>query len=146
MNEDKEKKEYELAVLVKTEEELPKLLTLIGQHKGEMIAEPRAKRLALAYEIKGVNEAVFAYCGFRGFPEDAKNLEGDLNNRAEVLRSMIIASPPPAEKLSSPYMPRERRGRPSSSRSASTGSADKPPAPAHLSNEALEKKIEEILQ
>ncbi len=145
--EDIDKKEYEIAVLIKTEADLPNVLTLIGQHEGEISAEPKARNLALAYEIKKHKEAVFAYCNFRAYPENAKNLEKDLNSRTDVLRSMIIASPPAAEKIM-PNMGAMRRPR-RPMRSATPGAeapAAKPQAPRPLSNEALEKKIEEILQ
>jgi ribosomal protein S6 len=144
-NEDKDKKEYELALLLKSEEDLAKIVALVGTHNGEGVTEPRAKRLQLAYEIKKHTEAVFAYFTFKMFGDDAKALEHDLATRADVLRSMMIASPAPAERTAmSPLPPREER-RPRSS-APSSSDAPKPAAPRPLSNEALEKKIEEILQ
>lgn len=155
-NEDKDKKEYELALLLKNEDNLAGVLALVAQHNGEGASEPRAKRLQLAYEIKKLNEAVFVYFTFKMFGDDMNALEHDLNSRAEVLRSMVIASPAPAERPSASAMPPyERR---SSSRSSSGSSAPRSAAPASsasetkpapsrpLSNEALEKTIEEILK
>lgn len=146
-NEEKDKKEYELATLLKSEDNLAGVVTLVGQHNGEGVSEPHAKRLQLAYEIKKQTDAVFAYFTFRAFGDDVKALENDLNNRADVLRFMVIASPAPAERPSMGMMPHERRS-PSARttpRPAPTGDA-KSSAPRPLSNEALEKKIEEILQ
>jgi ribosomal protein S6 len=145
-NEDKDKKEYELALLLKTETDLAAVLTLVGQHHGEGVSEPRAKRLQLAYEIKKLNEAVFVYFTFKAFGYDINNLEHDLNSKAEVIRFMVIASPAPAEHVSSSAMPHDRRPsvRASAPRSAPTEVKAAPSRP--LSNEALEKKIEEILQ
>jgi ribosomal protein S6 len=150
MNEDKEKKLYELALLLKTEEDLVPLIALIRQYEGEIVLEPRAKKLALAYKIKGHTEAIFATLQFNAFPEAAKNLEQDLNNRPEAIRFLILASPPPPERReeSMPSFPGARRGRPSTPRAATPSDA-KPAAPrasGPLSNEALGKKIEEILQ
>jgi ribosomal protein S6 len=150
-NEEKDKKEYELALLLKSEDNLAGVLKLVAQHNGEGASEPRAKRLQLAYEIKKHNEAVFVYFTFKMFGDDMKALEHDLNSHADVLRSMVIASPAPAERTATSAMPprEERRGR------SSTPSYIAPAAPAEaprsapskpLSNEALEKKIEEILQ
>ncbi len=146
----KEKKAYELALLLKTEEDVAKAMTLLKQHNGELVSEPRAKKLALAYEIKKQNEAIFAYVTFHALPSDAKELERDLLNRPEILRSMIVVaeaqSDRPADMSAFPAM---HRGRPSSvaPRSAPTGSEARPSTPrGPLSNEALEKKIEEILQ
>jgi ribosomal protein S6 len=156
-NEEKDKKEYELAVLVKEEGDLAVVTALVGQHKGEGVSEPRAKKLALAYEIKGETDAVFAYCTFKAFGEEVKNLERDLNTHAAVLRFMIIASPPPAERPYSSMVPHERRGKapyagagsspsPSSESRESRPSTSRPASSGPISNEALEKRIEEILQ
>jgi ribosomal protein S6 len=150
-NEEKDKKEYELALLLKSEDNLAGVLKLVAQHNAEGVSEPRAKRLQLAYEIKKVNEAVFVYFTFKSFGDDMKALEHDLNTHADALRFMVIASPAPAERTANSAMPprEERRGRSSStpySAPAAPAEAPKPAASKPLSNEALEKKIEEILQ
>jgi ribosomal protein S6 len=150
-NEEKDKKEYELALLLKTEENLAGVLTLIGQHNGEGLSEARAKRLQLAYEIKKLNEAVFVNLTFKMFGDDMKALEHELNTAADVLRFMVIASPAPAERPSAGLMPQREERRPrSNSYTPSAPTAEAPaakPAPSRpLSNEALEKKIEEILK
>ena len=148
--EEKDKKEYELAVLVKNEEDLTPVTTLVRQHNAEISTEPRAKRLALAYEIKKNKEAVFAYCNFHALPEDAKALEHDLNTKAEVIRFMIIASPAPAQPTTGEMPGAPAAGAPKRrTRTMRTGTGateGKPTTPKPLSNEALEKKIEEILQ
>ncbi|HVO28614.1 MAG TPA: 30S ribosomal protein S6 [Candidatus Paceibacterota bacterium] len=144
---DRDRKEYELAVLVKDEADLAPVVALVREHNGEAPSEPRAKRLALAYEIKKRKEAVFAYFTFKAFGEDVKNLERELNTKPEVIRSLIIASPAPAmtmERQPLPMGAAKRRTR--VTRTGTAADAAKPVAPAPLSNEALEKKIEEILQ
>ena len=142
--EDIDKKEYEIAFLVESEADAAAVLTIVGQHGGEVSSELKTRNVALAYEIKKHKEAVFAYCNFRAYPTEAKNLEDDLNARQNVIRFMIIASPAAAEKPigSAPLM---RHRRPVRGTPTSEGQA-KPQAPRPLSNEALEKKIEEILQ
>jgi ribosomal protein S6 len=147
-NEEKDKKEYELALLVKNEADVAGVVALVGQHNGEGISEPRAKRLGLAYEIKKQTEAVFANFTFHAYGDDVKALEGDLNNHHEVIRFMVIASPVASELSTSPIVPQDRRpARPSRPMASSSDVRDSRPAPSRpLSNEALEKKIEEILQ
>ena len=149
-NEDKDKKEYELALLIKNEDNMPGVLALVAQHNAEGVSEPRAKRLQLAYEIKKHHEAVFVYFTFKAFGDDIKALEHDLNTYGDVLRSMVIASPAPAERTATSAMPprEERRGRSSTPYTAPAAPTEppKPAASKPLSNEALEKKIEEILQ
>jgi ribosomal protein S6 len=147
-NEDKDKKEYELALLLKSEENLGGVLTLVSSHHGEGASEPRAKRLQLAYEIKKHTEAVFAYFTFKMFGDDIKALEQELNTRPDVIRFMVIASPALAERTATSPMPLREERRPRSATPSSPSSdAPRSTAPSRpLSNEALEKKIEEILK
>jgi ribosomal protein S6 len=141
-NEEKDKKEYELAVLVKNETDVAPIVALVGKHGAEGISEPRAKRLGLAYEIKKQNEAVFASFTFKAYGDGVKELESELNIRPDVLRFLIIASPPVMEHSTSTIPPHERQ----SSRPVRNSFTEAKPASRPLSNEALEKKIEEILQ
>jgi ribosomal protein S6 len=149
-NEEKDKKEYELALLLNGEDDLAGVIKLVGTHNAESLSEPRAKRLQLAYEIKHHTEAVFVYLTFKMFGDDMKALEHELNTHADVLRFMVIASPAPAERTATSAMPpREERRPRSNSYAAPAGAPTEVPkaAPSKpLSNEALEKKIEEILQ
>jgi len=149
-NEEKDKKEYELALLLNGEDDLAAVIKLVGTHNAEGISEPRAKRLQLAYEIKKHTEAVFAYFTFKMFGDDMKALEHELNAHADVLRFMVIASPAPAERTATSAMPprEERRPRSNSYAAPAAAPSEIPKASPSkpLSNEALEKKIEEILQ
>ena len=149
-NEEKDKKEYELALLLNSEDDLAGVIKLVGTHNAESLSEPRAKRLQLAYEIKKHTEAVFVYFTFKMFGDDMKALEHELNTHADVLRFMVIASPAPAERTATSAMPpREERRPRSNSYAAPAATPSEAPRPAPskpLSNEALEKKIEEILQ
>jgi ribosomal protein S6 len=150
-NEEKDKKEYELALLLNSEDNLAGVIKLVGAHNAEGLSEPRAKRLQLAYEIKKHTEAVFVYFTFKMFGDDMKALEHELNTHADVLRFMVIASPAPAERTATSAMPprEERRPRSSTPYSAPAAAPVESPRPAPskpLSNEALEKKIEEILK
>jgi ribosomal protein S6 len=147
MDEAKDKKTYELALLLKSEDHLAGALTLLRQHNGEPLSEPRAKKLAFAYKIKGNTEGVFASVHFNAAQEDVKQLEHDLGTRPEIIRSMILVAAPPSEKspTAMPPFPAARRGKAPGARI--TAPAEVKPAPSSpLSNEALEKKIEEILQ
>jgi ribosomal protein S6 len=144
MDEDKEKKLYELALLLRAEEDLANVLAFVRAHEAEVVSEPRSKKLLLAYPIKGSDEALFASCMFQASGESAKRIERDLVTNAFVIRSMIMIATPPSERpVAVPPRPGERRPYASAVR---TPSADaKPAAPRPLTNDALEKKIEEIL-
>ncbi len=149
-NEEKDKKEYELALLLNSEDDLAGIIKLVGTHSADGLSEPRAKRLQLAYEIKKHTEAVFVYFTFKMFGNDMKELEHELNAHADVLRFMVIASPAPAERTATSAMPQREERRPRSNSYAAPAAAPTEvpkAAPSRpLSNEALEKKIEEILQ
>ena len=143
MEEEKDKKAYEIALLLKGEDDLAPVTEFVRQHNTEVVSEPRAKKLALAYKIKGNTEAVFVSFIVKMAPADAKQLEHDLQMRAGVIRSMVLIATPQSERpvSSGAPFPMPRRGRPSME-----SREPRPSAPQTLSNEALEKKIEEILQ
>jgi ribosomal protein S6 len=150
-NEDIDKKTYELALLLKDESQLAGVITLIKQHNGDVTLEPRAKKLALAYKIENYTEATFVSFQFSMFPDGAKELETDLNNSHDVIRFLILASPPAAEKHEgAPTFGAIRRSRPTSPTPRSSSSPDERTSAAPrvsagpLSNEDLGKKIEEF--
>ena len=87
---EKIKKEYELGVLVRKEEDLPEVRRVVEQHGGELSADFRAKKIALAYPIEKETEAFFAFARFSAEPASAKQLERDLGNEHVVLRSLIV--------------------------------------------------------
>ncbi len=148
----KDPKPYELGVLLKNEDDLAAVLAFLGQHGATMTGTPNPKKVALAYPVKKHTEAVFVSCLFFAEPQNAKMLEKDLSVRPEILRSILIANPPAEEKRQPGFdaaLPRRRTVRTpfrSSSAKAPEGRPSAPAAPSPLSNEALEKKIEEILK
>lgn len=138
--------QYELALLLKREEDLPGVATLLRQHNGETVGEPRAKKLALAYKIKGNTEAVFATCFFRASGVDVKQLENDLRTRPEVIRSMILRAAVQGVMplAASPAVLPERPGRIVGSRTGIVREPKKQAPREPLSNEALENLLKEI--
>ena len=141
---ERDKKLYEFSVLAKTEDELPGLAAFVGQHGGEVVGAFNPKRIAFAYPIKKQRDGIFAYMTFRAYGEDAKKLEEDLRTRQDLLRFLIISlkSTGVAAAAEQPAVVPRRRAAPSAAKGLSEAKA----APQPLSNEALEKKIEEILQ
>lgn len=135
--EDNIKKEYELAFLVNEETDAPGIVAALKAAGAEVHLEGPVRKTALAYEIKKQASAYFGFVQFAMDPAAAKALEGSLSLRPEVLRSMLITPPSAKEK---PYPQTAAPQRPSA----------KPYEPKAatpvLSNEALEKKIEEILK
>ena len=144
MSEDQEKKHYEISFLVKSDEEVPIVLRLVGQHGAEVQGEPKAGATNLAYEINKLSRAIFCFLTVRALPENIKLLEKDLAALPSILRFLVIKLPRESFGTRRGLSEYHRARKPPTARKSST-----PPAPKQqevLSNEAIEKKIEEILQ
>lgn len=137
------KKKYELSFLVKSENDVREVLKLLAQHQAEILGERPLKKLNLAYEINRVPQAYFGSINFTGAPADAKSLERDLGANAAVLRALIVKLP--KEKIA-PIATGEFRAPAKPLAPRRPPRVEMPQQPKPLSNEAIEKKIEEILQ
>jgi ribosomal protein S6 len=138
-----DKKEYEIAVLLKEEGSVKDVLKLLSQHGLEVREEGPLKKIQLAYPVEKATNAHFGFFHVLGLPAEVKLLEHDMRTQGGILRSLIVTLP--SDKAEAEGAMRMRR--PISRRPMAT---DAPTAPAPvrkaLSNEAIEKKIEEILQ
>ena len=105
-NEEKDRKEYELGILLAKEEDLPGVLALLASHHVENASEARSKRLTLAYEIKGHTEGVFASLTFKAFGDEVKALEIELTS-ADLAR--IDEAFPPGAAVDAGKVPLVRR-------------------------------------
>lgn len=142
--EDTEKvvKEYELGVLVRKEEDLPEVRRVVEQHGGKFANDFQVKKIALAYPIKHEKEAIFAFTRFSAEPAEAKQLERDLETTNVVLRPLITVR----AKISRREVVAAGKKRMTTSRPSVPVSQPSVPSVHTLSNEALTKKIEEMLQ
>ena len=132
-----DKKEYEISFLTTAEEGSAAVTKLIREKGGTLTLEGGLKKIALAYKIKKETEAFFGVYRFEMDGTGVKELEKDLLVTPLILRSIIIV--PPKIKPQAP------RRDPSAPRTA-PAAPEKKAGTEVLSNEALEKKIEEILQ
>ncbi len=142
----KDPKNYELAILLKSEDQVMEISAFLGQHQATLSGEPHIKKIALAYPIKKEREAIFVSYLFSATPDNAKKLEKSLSMRVDVLRSMIMIATPAEEGRSQLGDPSFARRLPRAAAPATATPVAKPAAASHLTNDALEKKIEEILQ
>ncbi len=137
--EDSEKKAYEISFLLGSEDKIDDIRKLLSQHGVDIAQEFGEKKINLAYPIKHLTQALFFALRVSSGPEEIKLLEKDLRSNKNALRSLIIALPVEknvrGERAPRPAMPTRR-----------TGVIQREPKARHLSNEAIEKKIEEILQ
>lgn len=136
---DLEKKSYEVSFLLESEDKVSDVRRLISQHGVDVAEELLEKKINLAYPIKNVTHALFGAWRVLAEPVKIKLLEKDLMSSKNVLRSLIISMPKEKDVhrevvQRSPILTRR------------TSVLRREPKPRPLSNEAIEKKIEEILQ
>lgn len=130
-------KEYEIAFLVKEEGEIPSLLALFKRHNVEVFFEGQVKKIALSYRIGKETQAWFVYVYARATPENLVALERDMRVTPNLLRFLILKAPAAREKKTAAPSEHMRAVAPQTSVRSSS---------VPLSNEELERKIDEILQ
>jgi ribosomal protein S6 len=141
-----DKKQYELSFLLLAENGVEGVLKLLSQHGAEVRAEGHLRKINLAYPIKKATQAYFGFVDFAGEPAEVKLLERDLESNAAVLRSLIIKLPKARFAPSGDTRKPAMKPTMMPSRKPMISTEAPKPKPVPLSNEALEKKIEEILQ
>ncbi len=142
---DLEKKSYEVSFLSESEDKVSDVRRLIGQYGIDVVQEFPEKKINLSYPINKVTQALFVALKVLSEPDKIKLLEKDLNSSKSVLRSLIITTPKTrvvrGDTAQKPVTPARRTGVPTREPREPREPRVKP-----LSNEAIEKKIEEILQ
>jgi ribosomal protein S6 len=135
-------KEYEISYILKDEADFKTLQDLLVAHEGEVFSETALRNVVLSYPIKKQTQAFFGYLHFKMDPEKIKSFDHDLKFNTPVLRFLIVT--PPFVKGKSTVAPKSKF------RTGSPAPKSETPTPTRtdslpLSNEDLEKKIEEIL-
>ena len=138
---EKEPKDYEIGFLAEDETGAGKVLQTLTAHGAEILLEGSVERVVLAYSILHRTAAHFGYFHFRIAPEGAELLKKALKAPAGIMRFLIITPP-----FAKPKPRWENRARRTTTAAPVTTQSAEAPAPLPLSNEALEKKIEEILK
>lgn len=133
---------YEMSFIQEPEEEsVPK--ESIEKFSGKILEDRPLMKIRFAYPIKKQTQGFLGFIKFAAEPERIVSINADLNLEKRVLRCMISRFSEKNEEegsLDGIQDGRVRRGRFVRGEKKTTGY--EPP----LSNEALEKKIEEILQ
>lgn len=137
--EDKDKKEYEISFLVRQEGEAKEVVSALKRHGAEVSYEAPLNKIRLAYPIKRETSAYFGYVWFFAMPEAIAQVEHDLRLNKEVLRFLVVTD---IVKKTAPEK-REMREAPKSAPLAPVAAL---PKEKELTNEDLEKKLEEILK
>ena len=141
MNEtDDVRREYEIAFLVKEEPTIPDVLGMLKRNGAEISFEGAFKKIALSYEIAHELHAYFGYFHFSIPRDKIAALEKELRMSSDIMRFLIVTPPlRRGEKRATPTLKEAE---------ASTVSREVPTKAGTLplSNEELEKKIDEILK
>ena len=131
---------YELGFLVR-EENSELVKNILQKNKAAVYEESALMKVALAYPIKKEKMAFFGYCRFTGLPETAVAIKEALKFEPAVLRAIFIKLSGNASK--STRLVSAENKRPAARRREAE--IKKESGEGGLSNEDLEKKIEEIL-
>ena len=146
VDQDEVKNEYEIAFLLKEEADFKDLLALLRQSEAVVTFEGPVKKIALAYEIAKQSAAYFGWLRFTAPTHRICEIEHALILHHTVLRSLIVKFTPGLVSVPRGTMT------PSTATPAITPTLApiiEQTAGSHglpLSNEDLEKKIEEILR
>ncbi|MDP2598378.1 MAG: 30S ribosomal protein S6 [Candidatus Liptonbacteria bacterium] len=146
-SEKSDKKEYELSVLLREEGSVKGVLKLLTQHGAEIKEEGQLRKIQFAYPVDHVAQGYFGFLKVSSLPAEMKSLEKDLRTENGILRSLIVALPT-GKKANAEVsrLPSRRPERPGPASRRPSVPATEAPVRKPLSNEAIEKKIEEILQ
>ena len=139
------KNEYEIAFLLKDQGGEVVLEGVLKQFGAEISYKSAVATVNLAYPIKKRRQASFGFMNFSLLKENSANLTKALNLSPLVLRTLVISQP--VNKLSKTKVLRNPK---MESRVPMAAAEEKifesAPSGGILSNEALEKKLEEILK
>lgn len=146
-------KNYEIGFLAKSEEGKEWLVKTLKDRHFSIADGGDFSRIKLAYPIKKESFAYFGYLYFSGKPENIKELKNELNPSPKILRFIIISEPVMMEenkKQEERQIISEKSSfeSPAPTPAISQPLKEKPEKPktGTLSNEELEKKLEEILK
>lgn len=134
---EQEKKEYEVAFLLNSPENETEIIEILSGNQIESLNKSQVSEIKLAYPIKKRTSAFFGFCQFRALPENVKKISEDLKLKPNVLRFLVLNQltkvlPSKPTHFTKPSKPTEPE-------------AIQPKTEA-LTNELLEKKLEEILK
>ncbi len=130
---------YELTAVTKEENFAP-LKEVLARGGAKILSEEAPKKIHLFYPVKSERYGFLGVFKFESAPEALERLSADLNLKGEVLR-FVIVKPKKAEIRES-----EKPVRSVAPRDFSKAPVVKKSVEAALTNEELEKKIEEILK
>ncbi len=134
---DTDLKDYEIAFLVKSEEGVSAISSVLAEVGAIIAVGAKPAELRLAYPIEKASSALFGFIDFTAPPAAIARIRDSLSFSPQLLRFLIV-TPPPVREAPRSRRPSVRDARQGEQRAAPRGES-------HVSNEALEQKLEEIL-
>lgn len=135
-------KMYDASFLVKREEDIPQIKGILDKYGAAIIHEKPGVKSKLSYPLKKQSEGFFSVLGFKATSEAIKDLSHELQLHEGVLRFLIQRVRVQAGNKNKEAVKeldiREKK--------KVEGTEIKKSFDTILTNEALEKKIEEILK
>ena len=149
-----DQKAYEVSFLLTEESVIADIDKAIEGAGMQITNKGQLQNLKLAYPIKKHDSAFFGYYHIAGLPENIKKVKEALALNPKILRILVLTPPiivAPREIRSTARDSQTPTQEIQSTASGVNVAAPKPeevrrPEPAILSNEGLEKKLEEILK
>lgn len=132
------KNNYEISFLAVDETDQEKVSNLLKRAGAELLFQGPFQKISLAYPIKKQKEAFFGYLHFSAEPEKIAEVEKELQNEQSLLRFLVVTPPLKTYKTERSFA--------SPDKMPSAKPVAEPKRKLPLSNEALEKEIQEILQ
>lgn len=133
-----DKKSYEISFMAAAEEDSKRLFEALKSAGAEILSESPLTKMALSYPIEKKDEAYFGFFHFNMDPKDIVQIEKQFRAQPVVLRFLIVTPPFMKGRERRQYVPRRK--------TFVTPATERKETPAHMSNEALEKQLKEILQ
>jgi ribosomal protein S6 len=143
---DETTKVYEISVLLRREEDLEAFFSHLAKAKAAIKEKSLPAKIRLAYPIAKETSAVFVTAVFEVDPQAIAPLQKALQLDPSILRVLII-TPPIEKEERRPRPDRRERPVPAPENKKVESQKERPASePEILSNELLEKKLEEILK
>ncbi|MBI4993436.1 30S ribosomal protein S6 [Candidatus Wolfebacteria bacterium] len=143
---EKDLKKYEIGFLAYSEEARNNIVELLKVNSAEIINDGGFSKIKLAYPVKKHTSAFFGYIQFSSLPSAVVNLKDSLKLNSQILRFMIIILNPKALLAKSSGRFFEKSEAKEFKKELEGIEVKKIRPQSVLSNEDLEKKLEEILK
>ncbi|MBI5306252.1 30S ribosomal protein S6 [Candidatus Wolfebacteria bacterium] len=137
---EKENKKYEIGFLASSEEARNSIIEALKKYKAEIFNEGDFKKIKLAYPVKKQISAFFGYIQFSANPSIIAGLKDSLKLNSQVLRFIVVLID---VKI---VLTKQKADQVFEKPEFKKVEIKKPKPQPILSNEDLEKKLEEMLK